>query len=370
MSWQKEVEEIELRKRFAEELGGAPSIERQHAQGRLTARERIDRLADPGSWFEIGSLTGKAEYDEHWNLKKVRPANAIIGTARIGGRKVSLDIDDFTVRGGSSDATVSDKWIYAENYALEHRLPLVRLVESAGGSVRLVEQMGGTKIPGYPTWLMAGQLGVIPVVAIALGPCAGLGAVKAACAHFSIMVKGTSQVMAGGPPVVERAGMGDELDKNDLGGSHIHTRSGVIDNEAESEEHAFELARKFLSYVPDSVYELPPRVACDDPVDRREEALLSIIPPGLPLAPDSGPGLRQGLGVRNSAYVWPITGHVPRPHQRPSGRCHDQRSLSQRWRSQSAGRRKDGDLYRPVRHLPSADRQSCRSTGDRGRYRG
>jgi acetyl-CoA carboxylase carboxyltransferase component len=123
-------------------------------------------------------LTGKASYDENLKLKQVRPANAIVGTARLDGRKVSLDIDDFTVRGGSSDATVSDKWIYAENYALEHRLPLVRLVESAGGSVRLVEQMGGTKIPGYPNWLMATQLGIIPVIAIALGPCAGLGAVR------------------------------------------------------------------------------------------------------------------------------------------------------------------------------------------------
>ena len=222
-------------------------------------------------------LTGKAEYDENWQLKKVQPANAIIGTARIGGRKVSLDIDDFTVRGGSSDATVSEKWIFAENYALEYRLPLVRLVESAGGSVRLVEQMGGTKIPGYPTWLMGAQLGVIPVAAIALGPCVGLGAVKAAYAHFSVMVKGKSQVMAGGPPVVARAGMGD-VDKEALGGSHIQTRSGVIDNEADSEEHAFEQVKTFLSFVPDSVYQMPQRVAPTDTPDRREEELLSIIP--------------------------------------------------------------------------------------------
>ncbi|MFZ4758235.1 MAG: acyl-CoA carboxylase subunit beta [Burkholderiaceae bacterium] len=278
MSWQPEVDEIDKRRRFALELGGADAVARQHAQGRYTARERVEKLIDPGSWFEIGMLTGKAEYDADWTLKKVKPSNAVIGTARVGGRKVSLNVDDFTIRGGSSDATVSDKWIYAENYALEHRLPLIRLVESAGGSVRLVEQMGGTKIPGYPTWLMAKQMGVIPVVAIALGPCAGLGAVKAACAHFSVMVKGKSQVMAGGPPVVERAGMGTQVDKNDLGGSHIHTRSGVIDNEAESEEHAFEMARTVLGYLPDSVYEMPPRVQTGDPVDRREEALLSIIP--------------------------------------------------------------------------------------------
>lgn len=278
MSWIKEVDNIARRKQFAEELGGPEAVARQHQQGRLTARERIEKLVDSGSWHELGMLAGKADYDADWNLVGVRPSNAIIGTARIDGRKVSIGADDFTIRGGSSDATVSDKWIFAENYALEYRIPLVRLVESAGGSVRLVEQMGGTKIPGYPTWLMATQLGVIPVAAIALGPCVGLGALKAACAHFSVMVRGTSQVMAGGPPVVERAGMGDKIDKNELGGSHIHTRSGVIDNEAESEEHAFELVKRFLSYMPDSVYQLPVRKAPADAPDRREEGLLSIIP--------------------------------------------------------------------------------------------
>jgi acetyl-CoA carboxylase carboxyltransferase component len=278
MSWNKEVEDIARRKQFALELGGSEAVARQHAQGRLTARERIEKLVDAGSWRELGILAGKADFDAEWNLVKVRPSNAIIGCARVDGRKVSIGADDFTIRGGSSDAAVSEKWIFAENYALEHRIPLIRLVESAGGSVRLVEQMGSTKIPGYPTWLMATQLGIIPVTAIALGPCVGLGALKAACAHFSVMVKGTSQVMAGGPPVVQRAGMGDKIDKNELGGSHIHTRSGVIDNEAESEEHAFELVRKFLSYMPDSVFQLPVRVAPTDSPHRREEGLLSIVP--------------------------------------------------------------------------------------------
>ena len=278
MSWQSEIDELERRRALARELGGKEAIARQHAGGRLTARERIERLIDAGTWNEIGMLAGRASYDQNGNLLDVRPTNAIIGTAKIGGRKVSIDADDFTVRGGSSEATVSEKWIYSENYALEHRMPLVRLVETAGGSVRLLEQMGSTKIPGYPTWPMVGMLGYIPVVAIALGPCAGLGALKAACAHFSIMVKGTSQVFAGGPPVVER-GMGRNVDKEELGGSSIHTReSGVIDNEAESEEHAFELARKFLSYVPDSVFQLPPVQPSDDDRNRREEALLSIIP--------------------------------------------------------------------------------------------
>lgn len=280
MSWAPEVEELRRRWAFAKELGGREAVERQHRDGRLTARERIERLIDPGSWREIGILTGKAQYDQEGNLVHVRPSNAIIGTGRIHGRKVSIDADDYTIRGGSSEATVSEKWIYAENYALEMRMPLIRLVESAGGSVRLVEQQGSTKIPGYPTWPMAGLLGYVPVVGIALGPCAGLGALKAACAHFSIMVKGTSQVFAGGPPVVER-GTGMKADKEELGGSKLHTRSsGVIDNEAESEEHAFDLARRFLSYLQSSVFEVPPRAEPNDDPGRRDEELLSIIPRG------------------------------------------------------------------------------------------
>ncbi len=278
MSWQDEVDEIGRRKGFAHKLGGEEAIERQHAAGRLTVRDRIEAIADPGSFRELGALTGKAVYDDQHRLVSVRPANAVIGTVKIDGRKVSIDGDDWTIRGGSSEATVSEKWIYAENYALEMRIPLIRLVESAGGSVRLVEQQGSTKIPGYPTWMMATMLGYIPVVGLALGPCAGLGALKAACAHYSVMVKGTSQVFAGGPPVVER-GMGVRVDKEELGGSKVHTReSGVMGNEAASEDEAFKMARRFLSYLPSSVFETPPVVDCDDPLDRREEELLSIIP--------------------------------------------------------------------------------------------
>ena len=278
MSWEKEVDEIERRKAFAKQLGGEAAIAKQHAQGKYTVRERIDLLLDDGTFREIGALSGKATYDENHELTAVRPANAVIGTGLIEGRKVSIDGDDWTIRGGSSEATVSEKWIYAETYALEMQIPLIRLVESAGGSVRLLEQMVSTKIPGYPTWLPSKMLGVIPVVGLALGPCAGLGALKAACAHFTVMVKGTSQVFAGGPPVVHR-GMGVEVDKETLGGSAVHVRqSGVMGNEAASEEEAFEMTRRFLSYLPSNVYEMPPVIACEDPKDRREEELLSIIP--------------------------------------------------------------------------------------------
>ena len=132
MSWQKEVDEIARRKAIAEGLGGAEAIERQHAAGRYTIRERIDMIADSGSFRELGTMAGKATYDAQHNLVSVRPSNAVIGTVKLDGRKVSIDGDDWTIRGGSSEATVSEKWIYAENYALEMRMPLIRLERERG----------------------------------------------------------------------------------------------------------------------------------------------------------------------------------------------------------------------------------------------
>lgn len=278
MSWQQEVDELNRRRSMAQGMGGEEAVAKQHARGRQTARERIALLSDPGSWREIGVLSGKGVYAPDGSLKEVVPSNAIIGVARIDGRKTTISADDFTVRGGSSEATISEKWVYAERYALEMRQPLVRLVESAGGSVRLVEQQGFTKIPGYENWPMAALLGIVPVVGMALGPCAGLGALKVACSHFSIMTRKTSQVFAGGPPIVER-GMGQTIDKEALGGSAMHTReSGVVDNEAEDEAEALGMVRGFLSYMPSSVYELPPVALANDSANRREEKLLSIIP--------------------------------------------------------------------------------------------
>jgi acetyl-CoA carboxylase carboxyltransferase component len=278
MSWQKEVDEIAKRREFARGLGGSEAIAKQRNAGRLNARERIDKLVDPGSFREIGALTGSATYDENFKLTSVLPANSVIGTAKIEGRSVSINADDWTIRGGSSEAAISEKWIYSETYAEEMRIPLVRLVESAGGSVKLLDKNSATKLPAYPSWHLARMMGTIPIVGMALGPCAGLGALKAATAHYSVMIKGTSQIFAGGPPVVER-GMGIKIDKEELGGSHIHTReSGMIGNEASSEEEAFEMVRKFLSYMPSNVYEMPPVIESDDPRDRAEEELLSIIP--------------------------------------------------------------------------------------------
>src|SRR5947208_437631 len=274
MSWEDGVEEVRRREELAKQMGGPEKVARQHAAGRLTVRERIEALLDPGTFHEIGALAGKAEY-EGTELASFRPANFVMGRGRIDGRPVVVGGDDFTVRGGAADASIFQKQVHAEQMANELRLPLVRLVDGTGGggSVKSLEDMKLTYVPRNPGWeLVVANMATVPVVALALGPVAGLGAARVATSHYSVMVKGTSQVFVAGPPVVKR--LGEDVDKETLGGSHIHTRNGTVDDEVESEKDAFEATRRFLSYLPPSVHEAPPRGVQVDDVNRREDWLV------------------------------------------------------------------------------------------------
>jgi len=276
--WEPELRDLARRRRISAAMGGTAAIEKMHSQGKLTARERIDKLFDKGTFREVGALTGKASYDESGELKDFVPSNAVTGIGQIDGRRVSVSADDFTIRGGSSESTNSEKWIQAERYAYEARMPLVRLVDTAGGSVRLLEQQQSTKIPGYVNWPMAALLNRVPVVGVALGACAGLGALKVLASHFSVMVRDTSQIFAAGPPVVKRA-FGVDVHKNDLGGYMVHSRkSGIVDNEAADDVDAIQQARRFLSYLPINASEMPARLTSSDPVDRAEDWLKDAIP--------------------------------------------------------------------------------------------
>lgn len=276
--WAVELKELERRRSFANKMGGEANIERQHLSGRLSARERIEKLLDRGTFHEIGALAGKGVYSATGELVTVTPANVIIGMGRIHGEKVVVSAEDFTVRGGSSEATSPEKWQYAERLALEYRMPMIRLVETAGGSVNLVRQMGATKLPGYPQWRWVEMLSTIPVISAALGACAGFGARRVVSSHFSVMVKGTSQVFAAGPAVV-LPGVKQDIDKEELGGSKVHAHgSGVVDNEASDEVDALTQIRTLLGFLPGNVYKLPSRVENQDPPDRKEEKLASIIP--------------------------------------------------------------------------------------------
>lgn len=278
MSWEPEIEELHRRRELARRMGGPEKVERQHAAGRLTVRERIDALLDPGSFQELGSLAGAAAYDGG-ELRDFRPTNFVVGRGRVDGRTVVVSGDDFTVRGGAADASIHGKQVYAEQMAHELRLPLVRLVDGTGGggSVKSLETMERTYVPFNPGFEWATRnLGQVPVVSLALGPCAGLGAARVVLSHYAVMVEGIAQVFVAGPPVVAR--LGEKVDKEELGGAAIHGRNGVVDDVVPSEEEAFARARRFLSYLPSSVWEPPPRGERADDPDRRDEWLLEAVP--------------------------------------------------------------------------------------------
>src|SRR6266851_3777046 len=226
MSWEAEIDELRRREALARQMGGADKVKRQREGGKLTVRERIDQLLDRGSFHETGAIAGKARYDNADALEDFMPANFVFGRGRIDGRPVVVGGDDFTVRGGAADAAIRGKQIMAEQMANELRLPLIRLVD-------------GTS-------------------------------------HYAVMVEGTSQMFIAGPPVVAR--LGQILTKEELGGSDIHARAGAVDDVVASEAEAFQRARRFLSYLPSSVYELPARgPATDDPA-RREDWLIEAVP--------------------------------------------------------------------------------------------
>ena len=279
MSWEKEIEELKKRENLAEGMGGKEKLERQKKNKRLNVRERINLLLDKGSFHEIGKIAGKAEYDKKGKLKKFTPSNFVMGRGKIDGRNVVVGGDDFTVRGGAADAAIAQKQIMAEQLANEFRLPLIRLIEGTGGggSVKSIDTDSRTYIPGNPGWdWVVKNLSTIPVIALALGPVAGLGAARAVSSHFSIMVEKVSQMFVAGPPVVKR--VGEDLTKEELGGSKIHSKNGAIDIVVKSEKEAMEVARNILSYLPSSVYELPPREKGDDNPERKDEWLIKAIP--------------------------------------------------------------------------------------------
>ncbi len=279
MTWLPEIDELHRREDLAREMGGPEKVAKHHAQGRLTVRERITALLDGDTFHEVGALAGKATYEGD-ELTTFQPANFVLGTGKIEGRKVVVAGDDFTVRGGAADAAIMGKQVYAEKMAHDLLLPLVRLVDGTGGggSVKSLDDMGYTYVPYNPGWdYVVANLGRVPVVAAALGSTAGLGAARLAAAHFSIMVAGTAQLFVAGPPVV-RYGMGQDLSKEELGGVAVHRSSGAVDNIALSEQDAFRQIRTFLSYLPRNAWELPPVEPGKDDPRRREESLLSAIP--------------------------------------------------------------------------------------------
>ena len=277
MVWEDELKELNHRLNLAQQMGGKENVERQHFYGKLTVRERIKLLVDSNSFNEASALAGAATYKNN-ELVDFTPYPRVMGTGKINGFRVFIDGGDFTVRGGSGEKGTGSQPSPLK-YASQWRLPLVRLLDAAGGSVRTFEQIGRTYTPDGPsTELAVNLLNEVPVVSAVLGSVAGLPAIEACLSHFTVMVKDTSQIFAGGPPVV-KAALGYEISKEDLGDYRSQViKTGVIDNLADSEEEAFEMIRKFLSYMPSSIWKMPQRIETNDDPNRKDEELLSIIP--------------------------------------------------------------------------------------------
>jgi len=279
MSWDKEIEDIERKRSLAKELGGEEGVARQHAQGRQTVRERIDGLLDAGSFDEVGGASGAAERNEDGSLDSFSPANFVLGFGMVDDRRCIIGGEDFTLRGGSPNEAGLRKSIYAEELACQYKVPLIRLHEGGGGSVAGT----GSKTVGTPPYSpprfrsVARALASVPVVTAALGPVAGLPASRFVAAHFSVMTKETAQILIAGPAVVERA-LREKVTKEELGGAQVHGRNSVADNVAKDDADAFDQIRRFLSYLPPNVWELPPVAETDDDPNRKDEELAGIVP--------------------------------------------------------------------------------------------
>ena len=311
-SWAPVLAEVEALQAIAHRRFAAdstdPGVVRQRSRGKLTCPVRIDLLLDEGTFREVGSLAGFASYDGEGRVADFTPANHVGGWGKIEGRVCVVCADDFTSRGGHADGSIGAKSGYLDRLSLDLRCPSIRLLDgsSGGGSVAaMVPQQqragesaakessgaiaagrprvaggGGSFLPGHlGSSMFAEQLGKVPVVNLLLGSVVGIGAAKAVLGHFSVMVRDIAQLFVAGPPVVSHA-MGYDITKEDLGDWRIHCRNGSVDNLAETEEEAMAMARRFLSFLPTSVYEAPPILPPDpaDPIDRREEELFWIIP--------------------------------------------------------------------------------------------
>ncbi len=278
MSWKPEVEEIERRRARALEMGGKAAIEKHHERGRLNVRERISRLVDRDSFRERGQIAGQSEAGDGSDFQ---PTGVVLGTAQIGGRPIVVCGDDFTIRGGAYSEGGIKKGIYAEELAVKRKMPLVRLLEAGGASIAGTATRARSgydwTAPPMMNYRSMESMQAIPVVCIALGPCAGFPAGRLVASHLSIMTKHTSQVLTGGPAVVAQA-MKEQVTKEELGSAEIHGRNGMVDNVAEDEADALRMAQNFLSYLPSHCDEAPPYFDVGDRASRREEKLLKIIP--------------------------------------------------------------------------------------------
>ncbi|RWB70012.1 carboxyl transferase domain-containing protein [Mesorhizobium sp.] len=275
--WKPLLEELESRRKVALAAGGPDRIAREHRHGRTTARERILKLVDAGSFLEVGTFVTTPTKDG-----SPLASTFICGLCEIDGRPVAIGAEDFTVEGGGTGvhlARPKGGWGgFIEEFAYGYRIPFVMLINGVGGSIILQDAIGYPELQAaHPTFPMFELMEAVPVLAAVLGPTAGSSAARAHMSHFSVMTGDNGCLFAGGPPVVKQA-LGLDVDKFALGGADVHVRgSGLIDNRAANEDEALAMIKRALSYLPDNVHQRPAISA--DWKENDQEELLAIVSP-------------------------------------------------------------------------------------------
>jgi propionyl-CoA carboxylase beta chain len=270
------LERLEKLNRQAELGGGEARIERQHDKGKLTARERIDLLLDPGTFHEVDKLKTHRCVDFDMDQKKIPGDGVVTGYGKVDGRTVFVFAQDFTVFGGSLSGAFAEKICKIMDLAIENGAPLVGLNDSGGARI----QEGVVSLAGYADIFdrNVAASGVIPQISAIMGPCAGGAVYSPALTDFICMVEDTSYMFITGPDVV-RTVTSEEVTKQELGGAQVHSEeSGVSHFESQNEEEAIAQIRELLSFVPSNNADDPPRVATDDPIDRADESLMDLVP--------------------------------------------------------------------------------------------
>ncbi len=256
--------------------GGEERIERQHAAGKLTARERIELLFDPGSFVEIDKFVVHRCNDFGMEETKILGDGVVTGYGRINGRQVFLFAQDFTVFGGSLSGAFAEKICKIMDLAAKVGSPVVGLNDGAGARI----QEGVTSLAGYGDVFLRNVLasGVVPQISVIMGPCAGGAVYSPAMTDFIIMVKGSANMMITGPDVI-RTVTHEEVTAEELGGALTHaSKSNVADFAANGEEECIQITRSLLSYIPQNNLEDPPFLPTDDPADRMDPALRTLVP--------------------------------------------------------------------------------------------
>src|SRR5271155_3385252 len=277
------VADLEARRAQVRQMGGPDKIEKQHARGKLTARERLTKLFDDGVYFEIGAHGTQMGLAAGPDGKDKPPADAVVtGFGKVDGRMVCAAAYDFTVKGGSIGYTGEEKVTRLRQMALRGRWPIVWFIDSGGARI----DPGSSHPDMISLFAGSGHLfreqvvmsGVVPQVAAMVGPGAAGTAYIPGLADFVPMVKGIGSLALGGPPLV-KAVTGQDILEQDLGGSKIHSEvSGVGDGEFADDASCIAAMKKYLSFFPSSCEDDPPSLPVTDPIDRADESLLDLLP--------------------------------------------------------------------------------------------